>query len=407
VVDCKTVILVPYSAGQLGRKLREWGVYKYDSKNRPMDSVLAASEDDSVEHSLPKAPSTAVFHALSKEALTAVPESITGAHSRSLPDSNLRQLQNNTITANKRPPSPGGSSIHVKELSECPRAFDPLSSTEDGRTHHKHDARIVGSAQADLPSIEGPQYGSQPDVNMDRLSIFSLAPSSISGFASLRSLARRVRTPQTAQMSSDRKSVDDLPSGMMQWNKSSSHSLRLFGLFPSRLSVTSSAMTDNSQMSWKPEVPAIIPEDGEVPDRGFLLRFKQPKRVCASTIPIGWSADDLRSLANTMRDVSAFWQSCQSAPFDLSWSSQSFEYIASNLEILSDVLDMSGWPRYDGAPELKGDLEDAKAFFDRFKPPNTALYEDSLSKRAQMLGIDENLKGHIRKINEFKEWVIR
>jgi hypothetical protein len=376
-----------------------------------MDSILAASEDDSVEHSLPEAPSTTFFHALSKEAPTAVPESITTlpvAHSRSLPDSDLKQHQNNAITANKIPPPPGGSPIHVKELPESPRAFDQLSSTEDGRTHHKHDAHIVGSAQTDLPSIEGPQYGSQQDVNMDRLSIFSLAPSSISGFASLRSLARRIRTPQTARMSPDRKSADDLPSRMMKWNKSSSHSLRLFGLFSSRLSIASSAMTDTSQMSWKPEVPEIIPEDGEVPNRSFLFRFKRPKSVpspSASTAPIGWSADDLWALANTMRDIFAFWQSCQSAHYGLLRLSRRFEYAADNLSVLSDILDMSDWPQYDGAPELKDDLEYAKAFLDRFKPPNTALYEYEDSQ-LQMFGIDENLRGHIHKMSEFKERVI-
>jgi hypothetical protein len=377
-----------------------------------MDWGLAASEDDSIEHSLPEAPSTAVTHALLKEAVTAVTENITispVAHSRSLPDSNLKQLQNDAITANKSPRPPGGSPIHVTELPESPTVFDRLSSTEDGRTHHKHDPHIVGSAQTDLPSIEGPQYGSQQDVNMDRLSIFSLAPSSISGFASLRSLARRIQAPQTARMSSDRKSVDDLPSGMMQWNKSSSHSLRLFGLFSSRLSIASSAMTDTSQMSWKPEVPAIIPEDGGVPDRSFLFRFKRPKSVpssSTSTTSIGWSADDLWALANTMRSLFVFWQSCESAPYDLFRFSQSFEYAANNLYVLSDVLDMSGWPRYGEAPKLKDDLEDAKAFFDRFKPPNTALYEDELSNPARMLVIDENLKGHVRKMNEFKERVI-
>jgi len=255
-----------------------------------MDSVLAASDDDSVEHSLPEAPSTPILHALPEEAPTAVPESITilpVAHSISLPDSNLKQLQNNTIAANKDPPSPGGSPIHVKEFPESPRSFDQLISIEDSQTHLEHDAYIVGSAQPDLPSIEGPQYRSQQDVNMDRLSIFSLAPSSISGFASLRSLARRIRMPRTLQMSSDGKSVDDLPSGMMQQNKLSSRSLRLSGLFSSRLSIASSAMTDTSQMSWKPEVPAIIPEDGG------------PKSIpspSARTTSVGWSAD------------SAFWQ---------------------------------------------------------------------------------------------------
>ena len=38
-----TTTLTPLSAGQLGHKLRQWGVYKYDSKNRPLDVAWPAS----------------------------------------------------------------------------------------------------------------------------------------------------------------------------------------------------------------------------------------------------------------------------------------------------------------------------------------------------------------------------
>jgi hypothetical protein len=37
--------MYPYSAGQLGRKLREWNMYKYDSKHRPMDLDKPFSDD--------------------------------------------------------------------------------------------------------------------------------------------------------------------------------------------------------------------------------------------------------------------------------------------------------------------------------------------------------------------------
>src|SRR5438552_1743733 len=36
-------MLILQSSGQLGRKLREWGVYKYDSKNRPLNLELPPS----------------------------------------------------------------------------------------------------------------------------------------------------------------------------------------------------------------------------------------------------------------------------------------------------------------------------------------------------------------------------
>jgi len=40
ILRCTTATLTPSSAGQLGRKLREWGIYKYGSKTRSSDIAL-------------------------------------------------------------------------------------------------------------------------------------------------------------------------------------------------------------------------------------------------------------------------------------------------------------------------------------------------------------------------------
>ena len=48
-----TITLTLLSARQLGRKLREWGIYKYDSKNRPSTSVHAETGDHNNPESVP------------------------------------------------------------------------------------------------------------------------------------------------------------------------------------------------------------------------------------------------------------------------------------------------------------------------------------------------------------------
>ena len=101
--------------------------------------------------------------------------------------------------------------------------------------------------------VEEPENGRLSDIDMDRFSAISLTPSSLSGFASLRSLARRIKRGESP---AERNSADDLPSSVMKWNRSSS-SLQLFGRLSSRLSVASSLKTDSSRMSWRPEIPAI------------------------------------------------------------------------------------------------------------------------------------------------------
>lgn len=105
--------------------------------------------------------------------------------------------------------------------------------------------------------IEEPVQGRLSDIDMDRFSAISLTPSSLSGFASLRSLARRIRRGEPC---TETDSIDGLPSGVMMWNRSGS-SLQLFSRLSNRLSVASSRKTGSSHMSWRPEIPATIQED--------------------------------------------------------------------------------------------------------------------------------------------------
>jgi hypothetical protein len=55
ILRCRTATLTPSSAGQLGRKLREWGIYKYGSKTRPSDIALRGHVDETLGDNLPPA----------------------------------------------------------------------------------------------------------------------------------------------------------------------------------------------------------------------------------------------------------------------------------------------------------------------------------------------------------------
>lgn len=151
--------------------------------------------------------------------------------------------------------------------------WGPSSSTHENHPHY-------GNASSTVPKMsvvtEEPENGGISDIDMDRFSTMSLAPSSLSGFSSLRSLARRIRSRQTDNLSLDRYSMDDLPSSAIKWNRSSS-SLEVFGQLSSRLSIASSQKTDGSQMSWRPEIPVTIEEDDAVIAEGLLARFRWPK----------------------------------------------------------------------------------------------------------------------------------
>lgn len=133
----------------------------------------------------------------------------------------------------------------------------------------------ISTAPVMRTMVEEPENGRLSDIDMDRFSAISLTPSSLSGFASLRSLARRIKRGESP---AERNSADDLPSSVLKWNRSSS-SLQLFGRLSSRLSVASSRKTDSSRMSWRPEIPAIIQEDDGVTGDGIFARFRPPKSV--------------------------------------------------------------------------------------------------------------------------------
>src|ERR1700733_6911262 len=58
ILRCTTTTLTPSSAGQLGRKFREWGVYKYGSKPRSSDIALHSHHshvDEALTDNLPPA----------------------------------------------------------------------------------------------------------------------------------------------------------------------------------------------------------------------------------------------------------------------------------------------------------------------------------------------------------------
>ena len=128
----------------------------------------------------------------------------------------------------------------------------------------------------------------------------------------------------------------------------------------------------------------------------------------------GWSAGDLVLFARVAYDIFGYYQS---APQSLQHFLQRFQYVAEQLEDLSDLLQKSGWPGYDKAPKLKDDLEEAKGFFERYASLSVAT-EISPSRlldtarlglgldRSRLRGMEENVRDHIEKMSTFKQDII-
>src|SRR5438045_2133550 len=95
--------------------------------------------------------------------------------------------------------------------------------------------------------IDDTQNGRPLDTDMDR-STTSLACSEMSGLASMRSLARRIKDHVSVGESSDRSYGDEIPSRVMELKNSSSGSLRLFEGASDTLSLASSMSIDHSCM---------------------------------------------------------------------------------------------------------------------------------------------------------------
>ena len=108
-----------------------------------------------------------------------------------------------------------------------------------------HEEDAASSAPAVAAVIEERESGPPSDIDVNRLSSIS---SVSSGLASLRSLAQRIARRPKAGNSLKRNSSDDLPSSVMDWNRSSS-SLQLFRRLSFSSSIASSQMMYKMDMS--------------------------------------------------------------------------------------------------------------------------------------------------------------
>jgi hypothetical protein len=267
-----TTLLTPSSAGQLGRKLREWGVYKYDSKNRPSDTALRLYRDGSDEAFGQPIPQVApedlsILNDLPVHA-PFTPD-LSTAHTEPLQDTNIEHYMNYAGEVKALPDSDEAHST-FNELLEpteyvdadlayttlhnpSPAAIAVSNNPTTSMSTPQHVRAHEEDAASSVPTIalvtEEPENGRLSDIDMDRFSSLSLTPSVSSGFASLRSLAQRILLRQREKSSLRGDSLDDLPSSVMDWNRSNS-SLQLFGRRSLRSSIASSQMTNGSRMSY-------------------------------------------------------------------------------------------------------------------------------------------------------------
>jgi hypothetical protein len=138
--------------------------------------------------------------------------------------------------------------------SGSPIHFDSLSNTRYSQPPEGKDSTTAPMMPIGVKEAE---HGRISDIDMDRFSAASVTSSVMSGFASLRSLALRIKREGSPTA---RNSADEVPSSVMKWDRSSG-SLHLFGQLSARLSVASSRQTDSSRMSWRPEIPVKMEEN--------------------------------------------------------------------------------------------------------------------------------------------------
>jgi hypothetical protein len=134
------------------------------------------------------------------------------------------------------------SSSAAVAVSDDPTASMSTSTSQPVKAHEE-DAASSGPTIAVM--TKEAENGRQPNIDMDRFSSLSLTSSTSSGFASLRSLAQRIRLRQREESTA----LDDPPSNVMDWDRSN-NSLQLFERFSFSSSIASSQVTNGSGMSY-------------------------------------------------------------------------------------------------------------------------------------------------------------
>ena len=86
-------------------------------------------------------------------------------------------------------------------------------------------------------------------MDIDRISLDSISRSSSADFASLKSLARRIRDNQSSELTNSQEYASIRPSKVMRRTSLGSSDLRLFD----GISDISSIAAESDSMSWQPE----------------------------------------------------------------------------------------------------------------------------------------------------------
>jgi len=269
-----TTLLTPSSAGQLGRKLREWGVYKYDSKNRPSDMEFWLHHDglhEAFGQSFPQAVQEDLPILKDRPVHATFASDLSTAHTEPLNDTDIEHCMSHAGVAETLP-DPDEAHSTFNELPEPPEPTEYDEPYLTYSTPHPSPAAISASnnptagmgtsqhvkaheedAASSVPAVavmtKELESGRLSNIDMHRFSSLSLTSSESSGFASLRSLAKRILLRQREESTLRGDSLDDPPSSIMDWDRSNS-SLQLFGRFSFSSSIASSQVTNGSGMSY-------------------------------------------------------------------------------------------------------------------------------------------------------------
>lgn len=220
-----TTLLTPSSVGQLGRKLRGWGVHKHDSKNRPSNVASRLYHDDLQAGVAETLLDTDEGYSTFSE-LPGLPEPTE------YDDADLRYT-----TLDDPSPAVVATSNNSTASMSTPQHI--IAYEED----------VASSVSTIATVTEEPENGRPSDIDMDGFSLLWPTPSVPSGFASLYSPAQRILPRQGEESSLRRDSLNGSSSSVVGWNRLNS-SLQPFERLSFSSSIASSQMANGSRMSY-------------------------------------------------------------------------------------------------------------------------------------------------------------